>query len=552
MVRVPLGGRRVAGYVTSLEEGSSVGLKELAAVSGQAPVFDAALAEVMRWAARHYAAPVSTMLGRCAPPNLPPAAGRPPGSPVPEPGEHPLVGVVSSGRHRPVVWLDSADPARWIRPVASTLISSGRSLLVVVPTGEEVASIAHGLSEFGDRLVVVDHQTDDAAVTAAWGRAHHHGGVIIGTPRVAAWNVLAPGAFAVVEESRRAMKDRATPTVHVRDLVLRRAARAGVPALFAGPAPSLEIVGRGADILRPPGRVWPLVEVVDRRDDPPGSGLLSERTRQAVQIAANQGGPVFLFAHRRGYSAASRCGRCRALRRCPGCGSRPDPEPTCRRCGHVLGPCVECGGARFEPLGSGVGRLVDEARRVVGRELVAEHPTNLPVIVGTERDLTTLALCRLVVLVDIDGLIFGADYRAAEEAFRLATRLAGQVDPGSGRRLIVQTNGPEHPVLVALRRADPTVFHEAELAVRRAMGYPPYGALLVIEARGEAAAAADAEIQAIAGDAAVLGPAPSQTGVRWLVQGSDLTTFKAALRPVLQRLRDSGLAVRVDVDPIDL
>jgi hypothetical protein len=76
--------------------------------------------------------------------------------------------------------------------------------------------------------------------------------------------------------------------------------------------------------------------------------------------------------------------------------------------------------------------------------------------------------------------------------------------------------------------------------------------LLVIEARGEGAAAADAEIQAIAGVATVLGPAPSQTGIRWLVQGTDLTAFKTALRPVLQRLRDSGLTVRVDVDPIDL
>ena len=148
--------------------------------------------------------------------------------------------------------------------------------------------------------------------------------------------------------------------------------------------------------------------------------------------------------------------------------------------------------------------------------------------------------------------MYGADYRASEEAFRLAVRLATKVAPGSGRRLAVQTNAPEHAVISALRRAEPEVFHRAELAQRKTMGYPPYGGLMVIEARGESAESADADIQSMAKDVAVLGPAPSAGGVRWLVQGEDLRRCKQALRSVAQKMRDSGLTVRIDVDPIDL
>jgi primosomal protein N' (replication factor Y) len=366
------------------------------------------------------------------------------------------------------------------------------------------------------------------------------------------WHVGHPGVFAVLEESRRAMKDRQTPTVAVRDVVLERARRLRVPALFAGPTPSLDLMARRPRVVRGPGRVWPLVEVVDRHEDPPGGGLLAERTRQAIRITVNSGGAVFLFAHRRGYSAASRCASCRALRKCRSCGSRPDPGTECRRCGAVLGPCDSCGGARFEPLGAGVGRIVDEATRITGRGKTAEYPTTAPVMVGTERDLSDLEPMDLIVMVDADGLVFGTNYRAAEEALRIGARLAGRLRTGSGRRLIVQTNEPDNAVVAALRRGDPLDFGVVELVQRTRFGYPPAADLIVLEAKGGPPDLVDSELRKVARRAQVHGPAPADGANRWLIQGKiDLDT-RRAFRPVLQRLRDSGFSLRVDVDPIDL
>ena len=48
------------------------------------------------------------------------------------------------------------------------------------------------------------------------------------------------------------------------------------------------------------------------------------------------------------------------------------------------------------------------------------------------------------------------------------------------------------------------------------------------------------------------GPVEFSSGLRWLVEGSDLWEVKQQLRPLVSRWRHRGLVVRVDVDPLDL
>lgn len=558
VVRVPLGGRRVRGWVVERAARDPVGLRPVVAIVGRSTVFDRPLLDTLAWAAHHYVAPLAVVLERVMPPNL--APGEVP-APPPFTGRVPsgaLAGVGAgavAGRRRTTVWLDGSDPGEWLGDLAVPVLAAARSMLVVLGTAEEVVRATERLRPvLGGQVVAVHPGLDSRALTAAWAQARHRGGVVVGTPRAAAWPVAGLALAVVGEEGRRAMKDRQTPTIHVRDFLRARAARSRHSLLFAGPTPSVEVLAGGPEILRAPGRrrVWALVEVVDRAGQAPGSGLLTEPARQAIRAVVRGGGRVFVFAHRRGYAAAARCGACRTLRRCPTCGSRPDPGPECRRCGAALGACRACGATRFEPLGAGVERVREEVARVVGREVVALHPGPAPVTVGSERDLTTLEPCDLAVVVDLDGLVFGTNYRSAEEALRVGARLAGRVRGGSGRRMIVQTSAPDHPVVTALRRGDPLEFGAAEIAVRGSFGYPPAGELVVVEMRGGAVAGADGELRAAAAGAAVLGPATTPAGLRWLVQGRDLAPFREAARPLVQRWRDAGATVRIDVDPIDL
>ncbi len=512
---------------------------------------DAGLLEALRWASLHYVAPVGPTLDRSAPPNVPPS---PPKTPVRDVQRisHGLADAVdraSRSKNRPIVVLDPAPHG--LLELAQDAMAASVSVCVITPTAREVDELSRHLHSAG---VVPFTVTPDAAgkdVTTAWRHLRHVPTVLVGTPKVAAWPFGAPTVVYVVEESRRAMKDRQTPTVAVRDLILERGKHEPMSTVFAGPTPSAELMGTGPEVRRVgSGRLWPLVEVVDRRDDPPGIGLLGDVARQAIR-AVSSGGSVFIYAHRRGYAAASRCVACRTLRTCPRCGSRPDIGDVCARCGSDLGVCSNCGGERFEPLGAGVGRLIEEAGRIVDGGLVGDMGSRRPVRVGTERDLVSLEDCDLAILVDVDGLIRGSNYRAAEEALRIGARIAGSVRRGG--RLMVQTSDPEHHAVIALRRADPIGFHDVELADRQVFGYPPAGQLLIIEGRDlEGEDTRHAELVAVSGGVVILGPAPTSGGTRWLVQGEDLDEFKRAIRPIIGKWRDSGATVRIDADPIDL
>ena len=50
----------------------------------------------------------------------------------------------------------------------------------------------------------------------------------------------------------------------------------------------------------------------------------------------------------------------------------------------------------------------------------------------------------------------------------------------------------------------------------------------------------------------VLGPANIEGGLRWLVQGPDLTAARTTLRALAGEWRNAGATLRIDVDPIDL
>ena len=71
ILRVPLGGRRVRGYVIDLDQERDGKLKDILGVSGDEPVFDADLLQALRWAANHYVGPMSVLLDKAAPPTLP-------------------------------------------------------------------------------------------------------------------------------------------------------------------------------------------------------------------------------------------------------------------------------------------------------------------------------------------------------------------------------------------------------------------------------------------------------------------------------------------------
>lgn len=558
-VRVPLGGRRTGGHVVEIGERSPERLRPIASVSSPIPIFDAPLLEVLMWAAHHYVAPVSVLLEKAAPPNRPRR---------PDPGLLPARldgagagGLDALGRRSAaggtgvrLAYVSRAADLGWIAGLAGPVMAAGGGCLIVMPTGAEV-SMAETAARplLGDHLLTVDNDRSDAEVTRAWEMAATVAGVtLVGTPRVASWPVRDLRVAAATEEGRRAMKERQTPTVAVRELLSRRAVATPHNLAFVGPTPSIECLGSGLEEVTAPGRSWGLVELVDRTRDEQSRDLISPTLAAALRRVLANGESAFVFAHRRGYAPAFVCIQCRNVRRCQVCGARPEPGLSCVRCGAVLGPCAHCGSERFRPLGAGVQRVVETLTRVFGAQSVGAAPAATEIQVGSEADLAALPIQDLMGVVDADGLLLGTHFRAAEEAIRILGRVAGKVGRGGTRRAIVQTALPGHPAMVALKSGKALPFLHSELAIRRQLGYPPAGELMIVELRGQVPADPRRALVQLDDGIDLLGPAETRHGIRFLAQGNSLDMLRTGLRPVVQRWRDSGTIVRIDADPLEL
>jgi primosomal protein N' (replication factor Y) len=438
--------------------------------------------------------------------------------------------------------------------LSAEVLAADRNVAVVAPTVYEAGLLAGELSaSLGDRCVAISSALSAKEATRRWMWANRTGGVIVvGTPEVVLWPLGRPALWIAVEEGRRAMKSKQTPTLQVREVLRRRALLERTTLAFLGAVPTLDVLARGADVDEAPGRVWPLVELVDRRTDPPGGGGLGEQVVRAIRGVVGRGGQVFVFVTRRGYAPAFRCVRCRELRRCLACRAGPDRRDVCRRCGATLGPCSQCGGKRFEPLGIGMGRALDDLRRHLGEDAVGEVASGRQVIVGSERDLPYVPETALSVAVDADSLLLAPHYRAEEDAVRTLARVVLTVARGRGRRAAIQTSQPDHRALAMLRGGHPVDYLRRLVAERVESGLPPARELLAIEVGGEPAMAA-VDIAGLESPSVLVhGPEEGGGRTRWFLQGDSLQQSRVLLRPLVQRWRDGGNKVRIDADPIDL
>lgn len=501
IVRVPLSGRRVRGWVVEVGERPQAKLKDVLGISGSSPVFDAGLERSLKWAAQHYVAPFSVVLAKATPPNLPGDPGGKPVEPIPDTrSEHPLTGFARStadGRRMPpLAMIGRWQDLEWVESLAPVLEQAG-SVLILAATGTEVSAISTRAEVvFGSRVIAV-FPDDDAAVTRAWDRARHRGVILVGTQRVASWGIAGLGLAVVVEEGRRAMKDRQTPTIHVREMIRTRARIEGFNPVFFGPTPSVELLAAGAATMAVGRRAWGLVEVVDRSGDKPGSGMISEVVVAALRaVAVDAGERAFLLT------------------------------------GHKMAPVV-----------------VDEVNQRLGAGAAALYPAPAFVSVGTERDLAGIDPISLAVAVDVDFMVSGSGYRGSEEALRQLARLGNTLRPGRGRRMMVQTTDPRSDLVETLRRGDPIPYLERVLLERARLGLPPAKEMIAIEVRGESPEGVEEAIATLQ-PVEIHGPMPIETGRRWLVAG-DLTKVRPALRALAATWREKGATVRIDADPID-
>lgn len=537
-VRISLHGRRVGGWVVGLdvEPPEGVVLNPIAKRSGLGPA--AELIDLASWAAWRWAGRRASFLRTAAPEAV---VGALPGRPtvrVPPPVvTDPLV---HAAFEHPVSVLRLPPTADRV-PVALAAAARGQALLLAPSVGQ-ARSLAVRLRRAG--IDVALHPRDWAAAAA--------GRVVVGS-RAAAW-APAPDLAAVVvfDEHDEVWQEERTPTWHARDVAIERARRAGVPCVLVSPTPSQEALDAGI-LVAPTRRAerdgWPILDVIDRRDDDPiRGGLWSERLTTVLRGDQR----VVCVLNRTGRARLLACASCGELARCESCGSSVEQVEVgrlrCRTC-RMERPqvCQACGATGQRNLRVGVSRAREELEALVGEPVVevTAQSTDGPrpdarVHIGTEAVLHQVPVADVVVFLDLDQELLAPRYRAAEEALTLLVRAARIVGRrGEGGRLVVQTRMPHHVVVQTVLKAAPELHATAERARRRELRFPPSTAMA--EVSGAAAAAFVERLGRPAG-LEVLGPSDG----RWLLRAGDHRTLCDALAAVP---RPPG-RLRVVVDPL--
>jgi primosomal protein N' (replication factor Y) (superfamily II helicase) len=541
MVRVPLAGRRIGGWVVELtdEPDTDRPLQPLAKVTGWGPSAD--LVDLAHWAAWRWAGRRSAFLKTASPPGA--VRGLPP-RPPPGPAPRAPAGSLAADAFDRSVAVVRTPPADDLLPFALEACSR-EDALVVAPSLAAAAVLAARLRREGVRV---------AEVPRDWALAAAGGCVAVGA-RAGAW---APrprlGAVLVLDEGDEAYQEERAPTWNARDVALERARRAGVPCVLTSPQPSLEALAvPGAELLAPSRTEeragWPIVEVVDRRDEPPGSGLYSSRLVTLLREAA-PGGRVVCVLNRKGRAPLLACVACGELARCEVCAGPVadvgEAALQCRRC-QATRPavCIACGATRMKALRVGVTRAREELELLAGRP-VAEVTAgdgggvpDAPLLVGTEAVLHRVAGAHAVAFLDFDQELLAPRHTAGEQALTLvarAARLVGGRHDRPGGRILIQTRLPTHEVVDAVAHADPSRFTLVESARRAALRLPPETALAVVSGQ-----AAVAYVEGLGPEVEVLGPSDG----RWLVRATDHQALADALAATP---RPPG-RLRVEVDP---
>lgn len=366
--------------------------------------------------------------------------------------------------------------------------------------GERVAVIHSGLS-MGQRL--------DEYKRIKRGDAD----IVIGTRSA----VFAPldniGLIIIDEEGERSYKSETSPRYSTHDVARQRCAYHGAALLLASATPSIEsyyLAEKGVYRLlemkkRFHSNPLPHVSIIDMNIER-AEGNPSEFSRTlAAEINDNlqKGEQTILLLNRRGFHTIVSCCDCYQPVYCPNCSvpltyHKKNDRMMCHYCDYSCEPvtvCPSCGSKRLKSMGFGTQRLEAELETMFPNARILRMDADTAfsrysyeknftdfrngeydIMIGTQMIGKGLDFpdVTLVGVLSVDKALYAGDFRSYERTFSLITQVVGRGGRGQRQgRAVLQTFMPEHYVMNLAAMQDYKSFYSEEIAIRRAMIFPP-------------------------------------------------------------------------------
>ena len=405
--------------------------------------------------------------------------------------------------------------------IAHTL-SLGRQAMLLIPEIALTPQIVPRFQQlFGDGVAVIHSnlslgQRMDEYKRIRRGEAR----IVIGTRSAVFAPLSDMGLIILDEEGERSYKSDNAPRYHAADVAKHRCRTHGASVLLASATPSLEsyyYAQRGLyQLLEMPERygnaVLPTVDIVDmnqERAQGNGSEFSNLLTQQLQQNLA-AGEQSLLLLNRRGYHTIIACCDCNTPVECPNCSvpltyHRANDSLMCHYCGYCAPPvqeCPNCKSTHLKQMGFGTQKLEEALGEIVpgARILRMDADTTFSrmayeekfrafgrgeydIMVGTQMIGKGLDFpnVTLVGVLSIDKALFAGDFRSYERTFSLITQVVGRGGRGGKQgRAILQSFLPDHYVLNLAAKQDYGAFYREEIALRKALMFPPICDICVI------------------------------------------------------------------------
>ena len=352
--------------------------------------------------------------------------------------------------------------------------------------------------------------------------------LVIGT-RLAVFTPLPDvGLIVVDEEHDGSFKQDNELRYHARDLAVWRAKQSGCPIILGSATPSLESWHKAQSgayrFLQLTERAHaaaqlPQVDILNVGRLKLNNGF-SPQALQLLKQNFEAGGMSLVYLNRRGFAPALFCGDCGHTFGCPNCSAKMvlhqrARQLRCHHCDHrepIPFKCPDCGNQDLTAVGHGTQRVEETLRAFLPKATIVRvdrdstaHKNDwadlyrriadneIDILVGTQMLAKghDFARLNLVIVLNADGSLYSADFRAPERLFAELMQVSGRAGradkPG---KVLIQTQLPEHPVFAAVKAQDYAVFAENELNERQMFAMPPFGFQTAI--RADAPRVADA------------------------------------------------------------
>ena len=405
--------------------------------------------------------------------------------------------------------------------LVSEMLNNDKGAIVLVP---EIALTPQMIEKFkgrfGTNVALFHSRLSDGERFDEWYRVKEgKAKLVIGARSALFLPVMNLGLIIIDEEHENTYKSEHNPKYHAREVSEFICELKNCKLIMGSATPSIESYYKALqgqyELIemnnRANGKEMPKMEIVDMREELKNKNLslFSRKLSKAIEETLDKKKQSILFLNRRGYSTFISCRSCGYVFKCPECDVSMTYHKNgyliCHYCGRaekVSKVCPKCNSKYVKFFGAGTERVEQEVKKYFPKARVLRMDVDTTrhknshesiynsfkngeadILIGTQMVSKGLDFknVTLVGVLAADMSLNIPDYRAAERTYQIITQVAGRAGRGEDEgKVIVQSYTPDHYILKYSKEEDYESLFKEEINLRRLMGNPPFGKILLI------------------------------------------------------------------------